>query len=121
MNDTNPSPNQTPEGDITAELHELGKNLRDTLRAAWASEERQNLQKEIENGLTELTATLSQAVHDFSESSTGQTLKADVNDFKERLRSGEVENRLRAEILGALRKVNTELQKTAQKDRSPQS
>jgi signal recognition particle GTPase len=119
MNDSNPNENNTPTNDVAAELHELGKNLREALRTAWESEERKKLQQEIETGLSELATSLSQATKDFSSSSTGQTLKADVQDLHERIRAGEVESKVRTEILEALRTVNTELQKAIKKNPPP--
>ena len=94
----------------------MGKNLRDALQSAWDSEERRKLQKEIEEGLSEVSNSLSQAAKDFKESSAGQTLKSDVADFQERLRTGEVESKVRTEILDALRTVNNELRKVGKKE-----
>ncbi len=106
---------ETPANDVVTELHELGKNLRQALRDAWESEERKKLQGEIETGLSDLGKMLSQAASEFAESPTGQGLKADVEDLHERIRSGEVEAKVRSDLLAALRTVNAELKKATQK------
>jgi CHAD domain-containing protein len=116
MTDETPKTDQGASNDILDELREMGKNLRDALQSAWDSEERRKLQKEIEEGLSEVSTSLSQAAKDFKESSAGQTLKSDVADFQERLRTGEVESKVRSEIVDALRIVNTELRKVGKKD-----
>jgi len=111
MSDSNPNETKTPNDNISDQLNELGKNLREALQSAWESEERRKLQKEIEDGLANLGASLSQAARDFSNSPTGQNLKEDVKDMQERWRTGEMHSKVHSELVEALRKVNTELQK----------
>ncbi len=112
MSENNPNENKTPNDSISDQLNELGKNLKSALQSAWESEERRKLQKEIEDGLANLGTSLSQAAKDFSNSQTGQNLKEDVQDIKERWRTGEVSSKVRSDVVEALRKVNAELQKT---------
>jgi signal recognition particle GTPase len=119
MSENNPNENKSPNDNIGEQLNELGKNLRDALQTAWESEERRKLQKEIEDGLANLGASLSQASKDFSNSPTGKTIKEDVEDLHERWRTGEVGTKARSEIMEALRKVNEELQKATRKNPPP--
>jgi len=116
---SNPSPNEPPANDILTELRELGKNLQALLRSSWESEERKKVQSELQVGLNDLGKSLSQAASEFSESPTGQTLKADLADLQERIRSGEVETKVRSEVLGALRAANEGLKKAGQKPPQP--
>lgn len=119
MSETNPNENKTPDDTIGKQLDELGRNLRDALQSAWASDERRKLQKEIEEGLSNLGASLSQAAKDFSNSPTGQSLKDDMKDIQERWRTGEVGSKVHSDLVEALRKVNTELQKTVKNSPPP--
>jgi len=119
MSDTNPEENKSPNDNIGDQLNELGKNLRQVLQAAWESDERRKVQKEIEDGLANLGASLSQAAKDFSNSPTGQNLKEDVRDMQERWRTGEVRSKVHTEIMDALRTVNNELQKAIKKNPPP--
>jgi hypothetical protein len=75
----------------------------------WESEERKTLQTDIENGLTELGYALTSMVKDFSESDAGKQFKKDVKDFGEKVRTGEVEEKARSELLYVLKKVNAEI------------
>jgi chromosome condensin MukBEF ATPase and DNA-binding subunit MukB len=109
------SENPPNEPDLGDELHNLGKNLSDFLRAAWASEERKRVQQDIESSLTELGKTIDKAANDFSASETGQRLKSDIHDFQKRVETGEVQQKARRELLEALKKVNQELTKAANK------
>ena len=111
---------QPPEGDLSAEFRELGKNLSDALRTAWERPERKQLQQEIEQGLKEFGKTLRQEADSFSESPTGQRLKEDADDLRERVRSGQVEEKARSELLEALRTINVQLQKVISRWSVPQ-
>jgi signal recognition particle GTPase len=116
MTDETPQPEQSGSNEILDELREMAKNLRDTLQTAWDHPERKKLQQDLEQGLEEVSTSLGKAVDEFKQSPTGQTLKADVDDLKERLRTGEVETKARDEILSALRTVNSELRKVSKKE-----
>lgn len=100
-----------PEGDIAEEFRNLGKNLAEALRAAWERPERKRLQEEITAGLNELSNTLKSEAESFAESTTGQQLKADVQDLGERIRSPEVHAKVQQELISVLQTANTELQK----------
>jgi predicted nucleic acid-binding Zn-ribbon protein len=107
------SDHQPPENDLIDEFRTLGKNLVEALRAAWDSPERKKLESEISTGLNDLANTLNREAQSFKESPTGQQLKSDLEDLRQRMHNGEVENQVRSELLGALRTVNQELQKVA--------
>jgi hypothetical protein len=115
MSDTQASeqdPRQKPpETDLTEELGNLGKNLVGILHAAWERPERQKLQQEIEVGLTELGSTLKKEAKVVSESQVSQRIKTEVEDLGNRVRSGQVEARVREELVGALHVLNAELEK----------
>lgn len=115
MTDANPPENEKPINEIVTELQELGRNLRDMLQTVWESEERKKVQTEIETGLKDLGASLNQAAQDFNTSPAGQTIKSDVEDLKERLRTGEVQSKVRSDVLTALKSVNNELKKVVSK------
>jgi hypothetical protein len=110
---------QNESNDVAEELRQLGKNIKEALRSAWGSEERQKLQQEIQSGLSELGNMLNQAADDFKSSQAGQNIKADIDDFKERLRTGEVESKVRSEILEALQTANRELKRATQSRQPP--
>ncbi|NUM48903.1 MAG: hypothetical protein HUU38_29710 [Anaerolineales bacterium] len=104
-----------PEDDLGAEFRALGEHLQAMLRAAWERPERQHLQKEIEDGFAELGTSLRQAADDLSRSEVGQRVKTGVDDLRDRVERGEVEQTIRKELGQALRTVNAELEKLAGK------
>jgi hypothetical protein len=99
--------------DLGDELRALGATLREMLQAAWESDERKRAQQEVETGLEDLARTLRTAGQEFTASPTGQRLKADVHDLHERLRTSQVDDAIRQELVAALRRVNEELGKAA--------
>jgi len=115
MTETEQNKSGTMPGDVAGELRELGKNLAGILRSAWESDERKRLQEEIQAGLNDLGETFNEAAAEFQSSQTGQRLKEDVEEIRGKIRSGEMEVKVREEILSALRMVNNELEKTRKK------
>lgn len=102
---------ETPEGEVSAELRELGKNLMNAAKAAWESEEGRRLQQELKTGFAALENGLREASSEFAKSEAGQRVRGEMHDFSERVRTGQVETQLRSDLLSALRLVNNELKK----------
>jgi len=102
-----------PEDNLTDEFRSLGRNLLGTLQAAWDRPERKNLQQEIENGLSELVNTFKNEAGNIANSSTGQKVKTEAEDLRQRVQSAEVDTAIRSELLKALQTVNAELKKAA--------
>jgi hypothetical protein len=107
--------------DLHNEFEQLGQNLKAALKTAWESEESRQLQAELKSGLAALEVGLRQAAQEVTTGETGQRLKAEVEDLGQRVKSGEVENKLRHELLAALRSVNSELQKRSGQGGSSQA
>jgi hypothetical protein len=107
--------NQKPEESLAEEFRQLGKNLTETLHAAWDSPERKRLQEEISNGLNELGNTLRDEARHFKSSPTGMRIKAEAEEVRERIRRGEMESKARAELVAALHKANEMLRQAIEK------
>jgi septation ring formation regulator EzrA len=109
------SDNPESQSDIPSQFRELGENLKSFFHSAWESEESQKLRQEIKNGLDELGRATNEAVDEFTASETGQKFKAEAEDIKTRVETGEVEAKAREEISKVLNFINTELGKLNQK------
>jgi hypothetical protein len=99
--------------DLGEELRSLGANLKQILEEAWQSEERVQLQREIESGLNEAAGTLRSAASEFDQSAAGQRLKSEMKDIGEKMRTGELQGQARSELVEILRKLNDELRAAA--------
>ena len=108
---SNQNSSQDRNTDITAEFAEFGQNIKKALQSAWASDDRKNLQAEIEKGLKEAGEALKQASGDFSHNQVAQTFKSEAEDFQKRVKSGELEAKARSELLAVLRMANEQLKK----------
>ena len=105
----------TKEDSIKDEFRNLSNNFVDMIRTAWDSPGRKNLQSEIEQGLSEFSSSLKREIEDISGSPTGQQIKSDYEDIKERVRTGEMETKVRDELVSALRIINKEIEKVSSK------
>jgi hypothetical protein len=103
------------EQDIHSEFQRLGNNLKAVFQGAWESEERLELQRDLQNGLQELGGSIRGLLDEFESSETGQQLKADVEDLRERVESGEAQAKARSELQHALDLANRELEKLAER------
>jgi len=95
---------------ISEDFKALGRNITEVLRAAWNSQERKNLQQEIEEELKDFGTAMNRVVEEIAESDMGQKIKAEVGEIKERVDSGEVESKVRSEVQSALKNINQELE-----------
>lgn len=104
-----------PKEDLKEEFNRFGENLKDAFTQGWDSEERQNAQQKIGNGIDEVGKALNDFVSSFSSSETGQKIINEVDDFGERLRSGEVEaiEKAKEVLIIVLQKVNDEMKKAS--------
>jgi FtsZ-binding cell division protein ZapB len=59
--------------------------------------------------------SLNELASDFSASETGQNLRAEYEDLKERCQSGELEEKARQELSEALHKIQEELDQISHK------
>ncbi len=112
---TSDSAGEAGRSEILEELRALGKNLSTLLQSAWESEERRKIQQEIETGLGEMRSSLKDA----ASGPAGQAIKADLEDLHQRLRTGEVEKRLRTELVSALHTANESIKKAAERKTPP--
>lgn len=101
--------NPNPQPDITSQFRELGENIKNFFHSAWESEESQKFREELQNGLNEFGKATNEAIEEFKTSETGQRFKAEAEDFKNRVETGEVEQKARSEISKVLDFINQEL------------
>jgi hypothetical protein len=104
-------PGKNQGNNLASEFRNLGENLKKIFLEAWESEERRNLQMEIETGLADLGNSLKQTAKEIEESESGQKVKAEAEDLRDRIESGEVADKIREDLLSVLQKVNAELEK----------
>jgi hypothetical protein len=105
------SDQQHNEENLRREFESLGHNLVEAMRAAWETPESKRLRDEVVTGLTDLGVTLKKEADNLASSQAAQQVKNGVGQVGEKLRAGEVQGKVRNELLSALQTVNNELQK----------
>ena len=107
---TRPGAGGDTPGTITRELQELGRQLTATARAAWQSEQRQEIQQEMTEGLRKLREELGETVDTLRQNPRAQTMtqsmKEQVGKAAETTRVTEVVDDVRVGLVSGLRELN---------------
>ncbi|MCC7355370.1 MAG: hypothetical protein IT330_16635 [Anaerolineae bacterium] len=103
------------ESTLADELRELGKQLGLALRAAWESEERQQMEKELGEGLKDLGKQIEQAMASAKTSPQTQKVKEQMGRVVETARQSEAVQEMREGVASGLRELNEELRKLVEK------
>ena len=111
MSDTPDPKEEYAAEDLKSEFQNLGDNLKKVIIGAWESDRRKNLQQEIEEGLAEVGSSLRQTANEIQESEASQRFQAEAEDLRDRVRNGEVEQKVRSDLQTLLHKLNSELEK----------
>jgi ribosome-associated translation inhibitor RaiA len=105
--------------DLTKQFQELGQRLAATARAAWQSEQRQELQQEMAEGLRSVRDQLNEAVGTVRSSQRAQdvteTVKTQVGKAADTVRANEIFDDLRSGVATGLRELNEQLRRLAER------
>ena len=107
--------------DLASQFREMGENIKNIFRSTWESVEVEKLKEEMKDGINELSSAATQAVEDFNVSESGKRIKAEAEEFRSRVESGEVETRAREEISNTLNLINAELSKAIKNISKPKT
>ena len=99
--------------DITGELQNLGKQVAETLKSAWQSEERQKVENQVKEGVQSFANEIDKAMNEFREGQVGQKFKSEVSEVKSKVETSEVGGKTTAGIAQGLRWLSVELAKLA--------
>jgi gas vesicle protein len=124
--ETDPKVNTGTTGDkagdseeLTTQFRELGQRLVSTARAAWESEQRQELQQEITDGLRTVRDQLNEAVDNVRTSArsqgTTETVKEQVKKAAETARSNDLLVEMRNGLAAGLRELNEQLRRLSER------
>jgi gas vesicle protein len=111
MSDTPDPKEEYAAENLASEFQNLGDNLKKIIIGAWESEQRKNIQQEIEEGLAEVGNSIRQTANEIQESEASQRVQSEAEDLRERVRSGEAEQKIRSDLRTVLHKLNSELEK----------
>ncbi len=107
------------EDDVTAQFQELGQRLVSTARTAWQSEQRQEFQQEVTDGLRSVRDQLTEAIDSVRSSSRTQEMKSTVKEkvYKvgETTRTNDLLDELRSGLASGLRELNQQLERLTER------
>lgn len=89
--------------DFAAEFQKIGRQLAETLQAAWDSEERKRVEKEVREGVQTLVTEVDNVIRDVKTSEKTAKLKEEAEELKTRVESSDVTGRARTGVVQGLR------------------
>ncbi|HRJ45473.1 MAG: hypothetical protein KJZ86_25655 [Caldilineaceae bacterium] len=100
--------------DIGDELNRLAESFGRAVQAAWNSEQRHQLETDLNRGLRSLVDNVESILKQFNESEQGQELKEQAGKVVEKVRTSKVTADLKEGVTKGLQTVAEELQEFAQ-------
>ncbi len=100
-------------GAVVEELRSLGRQLGETFRAAWASEERQRIEAEIREGIQIFVSEVDKAFGEVRQSEVPHRVREEAGQLADSLKSGELPQKARSGMVEGLRRLSDELRKLA--------
>ena len=105
---------ETHKDDIGDELNRLAESFGQAVRAAWNSEQRHQLETDLNRGLRSLVDNVESILKQFNESEQGQELKEQAGKVVEKVRTSQVTAELKEGLTKGLQTVAQELQEFTQ-------
>jgi len=101
-------------GDIGDELNRLAESFGQAVQAAWNSEQRHQLETDLNRGLRSMVDNVESILKQFHESEQGQEIKEQAGKVVEKVRTSKVTAELKEGLTKGLQTVATEMQEFAQ-------
>jgi hypothetical protein len=102
------------QADIAAELKSLGQQFAETLRTAWYSQERYEVEAEIREGMQSFASEVDKVIRETKKSQAADRAKVEATEIKGRVESSDLGNRARVGVVQGLQWLSEELGKLAQ-------
>ena len=97
------------ESDLVGELSALGRQLGETISAAWNSEERIRFEKEVKEGVQSFAKEVDNAFQEVRESPAAQRAKDEASDIKSKVQDADLGQKTQSSIAQGLRWMSVEL------------
>ena len=106
---------ENPRSDLKDQFRNLGENIKNVLNNAWDSQERQNVQQEIQDGLNEVGEIMESLVGGVRDSEPGKKFVEGMDNLSEKYQSGEMQAQVRESLVSAMDTLNANLKKASDK------
>lgn len=101
--------------EISEELDKLADAFGRAVQAAWNSEQRKQLQEDLNRGLRTLVDGVEKSLTQFNESEQGQEVREQAGKVVEKVRTSKVTAELQQGLTKGLRAISEEMQEFAQR------
>jgi signal recognition particle GTPase len=95
--------------DLVNELSNIGKQLGESISAAWNSEERQRFEKEVKQGVQSFAKEVDKAIKEVRVSPAAQKAKDEAAGIKDRVNEADLGQKTQSSIAQGLRWMSIEL------------
>jgi uncharacterized membrane protein YccC len=101
--------NKSNTSELVDQLNKLGENLGNLLRAAWESEERKSVEREVTAGLDQMSAKLSETAEKIRNDAYLNNAKKQAQDAWETARGPQIVSEVQQGVMDTLKRINEEL------------
>jgi hypothetical protein len=98
---------------ISDQLQNLGKQVADTLRSAWESDQRQKVEAEVRDGMKSFANEIDKVLHQVRDGAAAQKIKEEAADVKAKVEASDLPNKARSSVVSGLKWLSVELGKLA--------
>ena len=106
--------------DITAELQDLGRQVGETLKTAWNSEERQRFESQVREGLKSFADEIDRVIRDVRSSEVAGRVKTEATGVKEKVETSDLGRKMQQGMAQGLHWMSEELGKLANQFTAPE-
>lgn len=104
-----------PEPGIEEELRTLGKRFADVLHAAWTSEERRKVERDVREGMKRFSEEMERVFERTRESPAGERVRSKFGEAKGRAAESEAARRSRETVAQGLHRLSEQLARLAER------
>jgi hypothetical protein len=110
--------------ELVSDLSNLGRQLGETISAAWNSEERQRFEREVKEGVHSFATEVDKAFKEVKVGPAAQKAKEEASGFKSKVKEAELGQKTQSSIAKGLHWMSIELDNLAeqfgQKEKGPE-
>ncbi len=107
--------------DVAAELKDLGRQVAETFRTAWNSEERHRLEQEVREGVRSFADEVDKVIREARDSQAGTRIREEAEQVATKVDESDTGQKVRSNMVQGLHWLSEELGKLADKFTPPEA
>ena len=102
-----------PEADVSDALRDLGRQFAETIRSAWYSEERREVETEVREGIEHFAEEVNRVFREARESPAVKKVREEADEARAKVERGEISRKARVSLVEGLNWLSREMAKLA--------